>query len=173
MPPFFRRMFARTLASNGIAGWHGPGGALEIFDCALRSSTASLMKSYKPNADRVIWASSLSSPVFLGGLWVPHDRLGPWFRGWVPKRRSRNGVNSPGPAPADAGASPPLPFPRSVRSEIAIARSQGHRALMIAIEASPDLEATFKKWWLQAEQTAERKPAAVRLGSSEPGSCSS
>jgi hypothetical protein len=51
----------------------------------------------------------------------------------------------------------------SVRSEIAAARSQSHVALMNAIAASPDLEATFKRWWLQAEQTAECKPPAVKL----------
>jgi hypothetical protein len=51
----------------------------------------------------------------------------------------------------------------SVRSEIAAARSQSHNALMNAIAASPDLETTFKRWWLQADQTAERKPPAVRL----------
>jgi hypothetical protein len=51
----------------------------------------------------------------------------------------------------------------SVRSEIAAARSQSHNGLMNAIAPSPDLEATFKRWWLQAEQTAERKPPAVKL----------
>jgi hypothetical protein len=51
----------------------------------------------------------------------------------------------------------------SIRHQIADAKLQSHVALMHAIKASPDLEATFKRWWLQAEQTAEHKPPAVRL----------
>jgi hypothetical protein len=47
----------------------------------------------------------------------------------------------------------------SARSEIAAAKSQGHAALMNAIDASPDLASTHR-WW---KQVAERRPAAVKL----------
>jgi hypothetical protein len=75
------------------------------------------------------------------------------------------------PAPEHAGAPQGLPgdldhrLPAMPvrRSEIATAKAQGHAALMHAIETCPDLESTLRRWWLQAEQTAERKPAAVRL----------
>jgi hypothetical protein len=56
----------------------------------------------------------------------------------------------------------------SIASEIAAERSQSHVTLMNAIAASPDLEATFKRWWTEAQQVAERKPPAVRLAPAGP-----
>jgi hypothetical protein len=54
-------------------------------------------------------------------------------------------------------------MPARSRSEIASAKLQTSVALMRAIEASPDLEPTFQRWWTEAQQVAANKPPAVRL----------